>query len=596
MLAGEPRIGAVSGADQVTAELVRAFDVARAAGDVDAMASAALELAATQVFGTVPGRVPAFLHEAYGRAEGAQRARLAVAVARAWAYGADPARAQAFAAEALGYAETHDDAGLLAAALDAQLLVHWGPDDLDDRLRITARLEDAVAHSTDVEARLSAHLWRLTTALEGLDMPVARRQLRALDGLADESGSSRVRLFAASRRGMFALLLDDLDAARAAMGEAVAAGAAAAEADTYAIERALTSAIARQAGDVPTLAREAATFESFGLQEGVMSVAAEAAVLWAEAGEPQRARRLLLELAGTDFGAVARDVDWLRTMCSLAQAAVAVSAIELADRAAEALTPYSGRAVVNAGAVGFAGLVDDHLHALHRIAGRDAEARRHAMRARADYERLGAAWWVRRMGSGPREPTATPARAVHLRPGDDGIWWIGPDGAPVPVRAVKGLHYLRLLLERPGVDVPALELSDAVSGHPGAGVDEAGFGDLLDRRAVAAYRSRLSSLALEIDEAREWSDAGRLDSLQRERDALVEQLTAAHGLGGRGRQAGATSERARVAVRKAITAAIDKVAALDPAVGRLLRDTVSTGATCRYDPDPLRPVRWVLRS
>jgi len=36
------------------------------------------------------------------------------------------------------------------------------------------------------------------------------------------------------------------------------------------------------------------------------------------------------------------------------------------------------------------------------------------------------------------------------------------------------------------------------------------------------------------------------------------------------------------------------VAAVDPSVGRLLLDTVSTGTVCRYDPDPGRPTRWVL--
>jgi hypothetical protein len=145
---------------------VRAYDAARVAGDVEGMATAALALAATQTFGTLPGRVPAFLHEAYTVAEGLQRARLAVALARAWAYGGSPARAVAFAAEALTRAEADADPLLVAQALDAQLLVHWGPDDLAQRLRITARLEDTVAHVTDVEARMSAYLWRLTTALE----------------------------------------------------------------------------------------------------------------------------------------------------------------------------------------------------------------------------------------------------------------------------------------------------------------------------------------------------------------------------------------------------------------------------------------------
>lgn len=52
-------------ASAARAGYVRGYERARAAGDIEAMAEAALGLAATQTFGTVPGRVPAFLHEAY---------------------------------------------------------------------------------------------------------------------------------------------------------------------------------------------------------------------------------------------------------------------------------------------------------------------------------------------------------------------------------------------------------------------------------------------------------------------------------------------------------------------------------------------------
>ena len=71
-------------------------------------------------------------------------------------------------------------------------------------------------------------------------------------------------------------------------------------------------------------------------------------------------------------------------------------------------------------------------------------------------------------------------------------------------------------------------------------------------------------------------------------------MGAATGLACRWRRFGSADERARVAVRKAISAALARVARQDPALARLLRDTVRTGAVCRYDPDPARPVRWIL--
>ena len=194
-----PREGTDPGVVAARAAHVRDFEQGRAAGDVEAMGAAALALAGTYAFGAEHGRVPAFLHEAWSLAAGEQRARLAVALARVWAWAGDASRAAGFASEALAAAESLGDDPLLAQALDAQLLVHWGPDDLGARQEITARLEDTAAHVADVETRLSAHLWRLTTALETLDLPTVRRQLRALELLAEEAGSARVADFSLHR-------------------------------------------------------------------------------------------------------------------------------------------------------------------------------------------------------------------------------------------------------------------------------------------------------------------------------------------------------------------------------------------------------------
>jgi hypothetical protein len=603
---------------------MRSYERARAAGDIEAMAEAALGLAATQTFGTVPGRVPAFLYEAYSLARGEQRARLAVALARAWAYGYDPARAARFAAEALAYAQAHGDLSLLAAALDAQLLVHWGPDDLDERLSITTRLEDTVAHVVDAEPRMSAHLWRLTTALECLDLPAVRRQLRALDLLAAESGTARVRFFAASRRGMYALLTGDLDAAGRAVREVAAAGAEAGEPDALLIGHMLAAGIARQAGDVAALAREAALYEEFGVHEAVPWVAAEAALLWVAAGELDRARALLHQLAGSDFSRIARDLDWLLTVAELTEVSVATGTAALAETALGLLVPYAGRGVVNGGGAAFAGVISDYLYQASELLG-TGDAQQWAARATGEYERLGASWWLHRLppavpgqramvvhgGGRPEQEHPAVARpevaqpgvvqpgvvqpgVVHLRPGGGGIWWVGREGAVTAIRDVKGLHYLRIMLQRPGADIPAIDLSDAVAGHPGAGTVGGDVGEVLDKQALSAYRRRLAEIDADLDEARSWVDTGRAAKLAAERDVLLDQVRAATGLGGRPRVPGSVHERARIAVRKAIVNAIDRVAAADPPLGRLLSDTVTTGAICRYDPDPDRPVRWVL--
>jgi hypothetical protein len=572
------------------AAYLAAYEAAKAAEDTDAMTEAALGLAAGHRFGTHAGRVPAFLHETYLRTHGAARSRLAVALARLWVYANDPQRAVPFAAEAIAEAERIGDVALLAEALDAQLLVSWGPDDFDERVRITARLEAVVAHLADVEARMSAHLWRLTTALESLDAVAVGRQLRALETLAGESGSARVRFFAASRRGMYALVVGDLAAAEQMITAAAGAGTEAGEADTEAIGHTLAAALARQRGDRDALNREALAYEEFGIGEGVPSVAAEAAALWLAGGSADRARSLLGQVAGADFAAIPRDVDWLLTVATLTEVAARTGAADLTDAGIRLLEPYAGRGIVNGGAVAFAGVVDDYLGLAHASLGHGADAQRCARAAAAAYDRLGASWWRHRLEVHDAAPTGV--RRYVLCPGPAGLWTVGPADATVSMRDMKGLTYLRLLLLRPGVDVPALDLSELAGGR--AAVVQAGLGELVDRQALTAYRQRLADLDADLDEAHRWADQGRIARAQAERDALVHHLAAAAGLHGRRRLVGGTAERARVAVRKAISAAVERIDTHDPALARLLRDTVRTGSVCRYEPDPGRPVTWML--
>jgi hypothetical protein len=580
--------------DAARAAYAAAYDGARQARDVDVMTEAALGLAAGQMWGTLPGRAPAFLHEAYELARGEQRTRLAVALARAWVYAGDSGRAVVFADEAVASAETSGAPALLAEALDAQLLVHWGPDDLDDRLSITSRLEDTVAHVADVEARLSAHLWRLTTALETLDVVGVQRQLRALDLLAEESESARVRFFAASRRGMHALLVGDLAAATARLEDVRRFGTAAGEPDTFALDHTLAGGLARQHADHAAMAAEAEVYEAFGTGEGAPSVTAQAAVLWLESGDADRASSLLRQVAGSGFAHLTRDVEWLLTIVSLTQVAAAVGATDLTASAAELLRPYAGRAVVNAGAVTFEGVVDDYLARAYTSLGRDDEAARSARAAAAAYGRLDAAWWATRLAGPHAPPAGTAVLALHLHPSGNGMWLIGPHDRAVMARETKGFTHLRTLLRNPGLPVTAVALSSAAAAHSRIDVAQGSLGDVIDRRALDAYRRRLAEIDAELDEAAHWSDSGRTDALAVERDALLEQVASATGLGGRRRQVGGSAERARVAVRKAIAAAIARVDDVDAATGRLLHDTIRTGTVCTYEPDPHRPVRWEL--
>ena len=581
------------------AALVRALLDARQADDAELIADAAVNLPLGQRFGTHPGQVPALLYEAYAKATAApRRCRLAAALARAWVYGGYPERSRVFAREATDLAASAGDPRLVADALDAALLANWGPDCFAERLSLAVRLEEVAAHLTEPELRLSACLWRLTTAWECLDVVAVQRQLRALDRLAEESGSARIGYFAAARQAMHALVTADLATADLAIARAAELGAAAAEPDLEAVTHSLAAARARRGGDSATLLTEAAAFAAYGAAEGVPSVTAEAAVLWLEGGEPARALELLRQLAGAGLTAVARDVDFLLTTVSLVQVAAALRredelAAQIAAEGARLLEPYAGRAVLNAGAVVFHGVVDEYLCRACTALDEPAAAR-WRNQASASYQRLGAACWLPRLDTSLGEPATRrpPAAAVvHLRP-DGAGWLVGFDGTTFALPDLKGLRYLRELARRPGADVTALDL--AAAGHGGGVLAGSLAGEVADDQALGAYRQRLRDIDAELDEAHDWADEARVTRLGMEREALLREVAAATGLGGRQRRFGSAGEQARVAVRKAISAALARVEQQDPALARLFRDTVRTGAACRYDPDPGRPVTWIL--
>jgi hypothetical protein len=107
---------------------------------------------------------------------------------------------------------------------------------------------------------------------------------------------------------------------------------------------------------------------------------------------------------------------------------------------------------------------------------------------------------------------------------------------------------------------------------------------VLDDRARREYKHRLDELERELADADAGHDLGRAEALHAERDALVDQLSAAVGLGGRARRLGDPGERARKAVSARIRDAIARIDAVHPALAAHLRESVTTGTFCSYQP------------
>jgi hypothetical protein len=169
-------------------------------------------------------------------------------------------------------------------------------------------------------------------------------------------------------------------------------------------------------------------------------------------------------------------------------------------------------------------------------------------------------------------------------------WVVTVAGCSVMVPDLVGIRYLAELLTNPGEPIPALalagqrQLTSGPSGH-----------EILDGKAREAYRVRLGALAQELAECEADNDIGRAEKLRDERDALLDQLERATGLGNRPRTFADDPERARTAVRKAIRRAIDTIDRDAPGIAQHLRDYVVTGTTCSYVPVPDAAIDWSAR-
>jgi tetratricopeptide (TPR) repeat protein len=181
-----------------------------------------------------------------------------------------------------------------------------------------------------------------------------------------------------------------------------------------------------------------------------------------------------------------------------------------------------------------------------------------------------------------RLPCSRHATFALYREGDS--WSVEHPGGVILLRHTRGLEMLAMLVERAGEDIHVTELM--AGKEP---VDGGDAGEVLDRRAMAAYRERLEALRDDLREAETFANLARASRAREEIDALTEELSRAVGIGGRVRRVGSATERARVAVRKRLREAILKIAEHAPTLGHALERDVSTGTYCSYHPPEPRP-------
>jgi hypothetical protein len=565
--------------------------LARESGDAELLARAAL----TSYWHEEPGGRAALLREAYPLLAGEE-----------W-HGDDEELTRDVASRTVDLARARRDDEALQVALWARHDAIWGPGSADERADLTAELMRVARREDDKGAVYFAASFRWVALLERGD-PAYLDQYQEFVAIASSEGKPRSTFSSAIDQTIIATVSGRFADAEMLLERAIAGFREhhqRHEHFTYMMGHLRWSLYQLQGRyeELPALHQMLDERHPHGSLLAAISAAA--------AGDPETARRLLPESSPRTYKAL-----WLRAQ---AQVAAAAGDPELRARARAALLPYAGQWLVSLYGCDVSGPVDLWLGALDAAEGRWDDAVRRLASAAESADRLRSRpWAIEARGRlvsalaarGDLTEAAALRREVEAAAAEIGmhlpavtapdnefrfdgtVWVLGFGGHHAHVPDAKGLRDLHLLLGAPGRDVPAVELLSPEGGAVVVAARRMGGDPVLDEEAKSRYKQRLVWLDDEIDSAASRGDDARAATLDHERKALIDELRAAAGLGGRTRRLGDEAERARKTVTARIRDTLRRLDESHPELAAHLRDTVSTGATCRYDPLP--GVTWRL--
>lgn len=608
-----------------------ARQLARELADMDGadpVVHLALTATASTLFLAVDTTLVRLLEIAVGRArDDATKARVLAKLARELLGDASAAaRRRELADEALRLGRRARNPGVLADVLDARLHALWDQRGAEDRLAAGSEIVDLARVAGDGERERNGMFWRFQGLMELGRVAEAESALAAFAHDAAAAGDADGTVLAIARRAMLASLRGRFDQALRLIEEVEREARRLGRPDAEAITGTLTATVALEQGgfgehgargkdwweQVPDM-----LLASAPERPGHLLEASAARVLLAHGRAQEAAAELDRSLTRALASSGPR---WLGAMADLAFVAAGTGDARAAARLYEAMLSYRGRLVVYGGAAATWGPVTHYLGLLAATTGQTAVAVGHFEKAIEFEERIGALPYLAHSLSGLASALAssgdaagaadclTRARGIAqrlgmtvllrqlgapasqwslVRDGEDWLLTAGEERARL--RDGRGLHYLRALLAAPGREIRALDLAAG-----GAGLAPGGTGPVLDAAARDAYKRRLGKVTAALEAADRAGDKEVAARAEAEREALLHELRAAAGLGGRVRDAAPEAERARVNVTRTLRAAIERIADGAPAAASHLRASVRTGASCRYDPAPGGPDRWLV--
>ncbi|WP_030928863.1 ATP-binding protein [Streptomyces sp. NRRL S-646] len=598
---GSARLGAGE-REAARAALLRAAALAREAGRADLLARAALGLGTGAVGFEVDledreqldllaeARAALAAEPAHAALRAAVTARLSLAAGLV----ETEKHRIALAEEAVRTARQAGDPATLGPALAALCDARPGPDHCRDRLDWSMQIVTTARDLRDPVLELLGRRLRLVALMETGEFAGADAEAAAYETTVRPLRRPLYAWYVPLWRGTRALMEGRYDACAAALDEVEELGRRAGSANAAMLAVTQRWCLYTETGDAAGLGRvqgEAAQLERSPMLWPRVAVALVAA----QSGRLDEAARRLSAVAPR-LGGAPRDSEWLPMLAQAAETVAAVGSHPCAPALYDLLVPYAGLFVVEGIGAAVRGPVDRHLALLAAAMGDPDRAREHRERALraagaagavALAERIAGETTGRGRGGGAKADTPPDTAGSALFRHEGPLWHLRYAGHDVRLPDSKGLNDIAVLLARPGTPVPAVELAaPAAKGEHVEGLHPQGdTGEVVDAAARAAYRRRLRELEEEARDADEAGDAGRSERIAVERDALVGQLAAAYGIGGRVRRTGSDAERARTTVTARIRAAVRRIAAAHPELGRHLETALHTGTLCVYQPE-----------
>jgi len=566
------------------------------------LARASLGLGTKGFWGTLPAgevdeRLIGILEEsvaALGPDDSALRAQILACLALALYWAVDQrGRCSALSAESVAIAKRVGDPLTQLMCWASHRMATWTPDNVLERYAATT---EAVRLATGFgyrEISLFAYGMHISDAIEVGDFETARADVTAYGHIAEELRQPQYTWWLTGLHMMLALTEGRLAEGEALAIEMLAKGQGARADDAARVFVMTQFSIRRDRGgleelaDMPDVTNE--QFRAFPIWRAGL------ALLLAEIGRPIEAQQEINLLAADDFAAIPRDPAWLCAMAMVAETAVLLGDLPRVASLYDRMLGCRESVVVLGFGFGTWGSLSRHLGVMATALSRWPEAVRHfehalqvnermaarpcLARTQIDYaamllmrgeesdlrraealvraaleitgecgmHRLGkhAQRLLRQWRVGDTSIDRSGRQEVAVRPSDaesqcifrfDGDYWtVGNRERTLHLADSKGMRCIHHLLANPGREFPAVELV-ALTGRPRT-------------RSPGDGRVQFTSPA---------------------------------------------SERARINVTRLIAAAIRRVRADEPELGRYLATSIKTGTFCSYTPASDRALRWEL--